>query len=102
MSKTIEIQIEKSRNLIGGLKKHLTQGGSGITTDEIAAMEQSLEALATSNEECDRLRAELSVKVKNMNQILATVKGSFAENKKMIKGLYPQERWIDYGVPDKR
>lgn len=102
MSKTIEIQIEKSRNLIGGLHKHLNDGGSGITSEEISAMEQSLALLEQANEECDRLRSELSVKVKRMNQILAEVKGSFAENKKMLKGYYPQEQWMTYGVPDKR
>ena len=41
MSKTVELQIEKSRNLVEGLRKHL-------------------------------------------------------------KGYYPQKRWADYGIPDKR
>ena len=31
-----------------------------------------------------------------------TVKETYSEAKKVIKGNYPQERWIDYGIPDKR
>jgi hypothetical protein len=30
------------------------------------------------------------------------VKEVYTERKKTIKGYYPQERWMDYGVPDKR
>ncbi len=38
MSKTVEIQIEKSRNLIEGLRKHLNGKGTGVTSAEIASM----------------------------------------------------------------
>lgn len=48
------------------------------------------------------LREELSVKVKNMNSILNVVKDSFFNYKKIIKQNYSQERWIDFGVADKR
>lgn len=103
MSKTIEIQIEKSRNLIDGLRKHLNGGvGGGITPQEIDQMEQVLKVLTAANEEVDRLRDELAPKVKHMNQVLAEVKAAYAESKKTLKGYYPQERWLDYGIPDKR
>lgn len=102
MSKTVEQQIEKSRSLIEGLRKHLSEGRGGVTHEEINQMEQKLQELTTANAECDRLRAELSPKVKLMNDILAAVKVAYADNKKTIKGFYPQERWADYGVPDKR
>ena len=103
MSKTTELQIEKSRNLIGGLRKHLNGGvGGGVTASEIDDMEQTLSELAKANDECERLRAELAPKVKHMNEVLASVKGVYAEKKKLLKGYYPQEQWADYGVPDKR
>ena len=102
MSKTVEIQIEKSRNLIAGLRKHLNGIGGGVTNDEIIAMEQAVKELDSANAEVDRLRAELSPKVKQLNAVLTKVKGAYADKKKTLKGYYPQERWIDYGVPDKR
>ena len=103
MAKTVELQIEKSRILIEGLRKHLATGvGGGVDTSEINNMEKVLEALAAANDECDRLRAELSVKVKNMNQLLQTAKAAYIEQKRTIKGYYPQEQWAQYGVPDKR
>ena len=103
MSKTIELQIEKSSNLIGGLRKHLNNGvGGGISTQEIDQMEQALAQLKAANDEVDRLREELQPKVKHMNDLLAQVKTAFAEHKKTIKGYYPQEQWADYGVADKR
>ena len=103
MSKTIELQIEKSRNLIGGLRKHLNEGvGGGVTTAEIDEMERVLGELSAANDECERLRAELAPKVKHMNEVLAVAKNAYADKKKTLKGYYPQERWADYGVPDKR
>ncbi|MBQ8988357.1 MAG: hypothetical protein IJ647_07680 [Prevotella sp.] len=103
MSKTIEIQIEKSRNLIEGLRRHVKeQGERGFTPDEINGMEQSLQQLEQANAEVDRLREELSPKVKRMNDILTQVKTAYADSKKTLKGYYPQERWLDYGIPDKR
>ncbi len=103
MSKTIELQIEKSRGLVEGLRKHLRQGvGGGVTDEEIVKMEEALSELESANEECDRLRAELSPKVKHMNEVLNTVKTAYAEKKKTLKGYYPQEQWAEYGVPDKR
>ena len=102
MSKTVELQIEKSRHLIEGLHKHLSGIGGGVTNDEIGLMEQSLKDLETANAEVDRLREELTPKVKQMNEVLALVKAAYADKKKTLKGYYPQEQWADYGIPDKR
>ncbi|MBQ3631700.1 MAG: hypothetical protein II949_10735 [Prevotella sp.] len=102
MSKTVEIQIEKSRNLIEGLRKHLNGIGGGVTNEEIDAMEQAVSELTAANDEVERLREELTPKVKQMNAVMDRVKEAYAEKKKTLKGYYPQERWADYGVPDKR
>ncbi len=103
MSKTVELQIEKGRNLIEGLRKHVREMGErGFSNSEIDKMEQSLNQLTAANEEVDRLREELQPKVKHMNEILTAVKTAYTESKKTLKGYYPQERWADYGIPDKR
>ena len=101
MSKTVETQIEKSRGLIQGLRKHLSQGGRGVTIQELDTMERALDVLVAANEECDRLRAELGPKVKHMNELLAGVKADYVGHKLVIKNSYPQERWMAYGLPDK-
>ena len=103
MSKTIELQIEKSRVLIEGLSKNIgALTSKGITDSSLESMTKDLEKLALANEECSRVREELSIKVKHMNSILATVKEAFADEKRIIKTNYPQEHWIRYGVQDKR
>lgn len=103
MSKTIDLQIEKSRVLIDGLRNNIDAlRDKGFSNDELDAMSADLDALKQANEECDSIREQLSAKVKNVNGILAGVKEKFAEKKKIIKGHYPQEEWIRYGVQDKR
>ena len=103
MSKTTEIQIEKSRNLIEGLRRHVREMGErGVSNNEINEMEKTVAMLSEANAEVDRLREELTPKVKQMNEVLARVKEAYADKKKTLKGYYPQERWPDYGIPDKR
>ena len=103
MSKTIEQQIEKSRMLITGFRRNINVlSDRGVTEAELNAMDVEVRKLVEINAECDKLREELSVKVKNMNSILNVVKDSFFNYKKIIKQNYSQERWIDFGVADKR
>ena len=103
MSKTIDLQIEKSRVLIDGLRKNIDAlRDKGFDGGELDTMTADLEALRQANRECDAIREQLSEKVKAVNDILAGVKEQFAEKKRIIKGYYPQEEWIKYGVQDKR
>ena len=102
MTKTVEIQIEKSRGLINGLRKHLNETGSGVSLQELDSMEHAIDALVSACEECERLRAELAPKVKHMNELFSNVKADYANHKVIIRNNYPPERWMSYGVPDKR
>lgn len=103
MSKTVDIQIEKSQNLIQGLRKHVKENGEkDFTETEIKALEESLKKLEAANDEVTRLREELSPKVKHMNEVFDAVKGVHKDLKTKLKGFYPQERWVEYGIPDKR
>ena len=103
MSKTIDLQIEKSRVLIDGLRKNMDELKSkGFSNDELNRMAADLDALQAANDECDKVREELSTRVKTVNGILENVKTMFAEKKKIINQNYVQEQWIRYGVQDKR
>jgi len=103
MSKTVEIQIEKSRGLVEGLRRHVKEMGErGVTNDEINAMEQAVKELEAVNAEVDSIREQLTPTVAKLKVAMDSVKEAYAEKKKTLKGYYPQERWMDYGVPDKR
>lgn len=103
MSKTIDLQIEKSRVLIDGIRKNMDAlRDKGFSHEDLDSMEAELDALKKANDECDAARQELSQKVKRCNAIMDSVKEKFADRKKTIKGYYPQEEWIRYGVQDKR
>ncbi len=102
MTKTVQTQIDKSRNLIEGLRKHIHEGGGGITLTELDSLEKELKAVEEASDDCERLRAELGPKVKRMNDLLAGIKDKYQTQKLIIKNRYPQERWADYGLPDKR
>ena len=89
MSKTTEIQIEKSRNLIEGLRRHVREMGErGVSNNEINEMEKTVAMLSEANAEVDRLREELTPKVKKMNDLMTLVKASYAESKKTSSSLW--------------
>lgn len=103
MSKTIDLQVQKSTTLLKGIRSNLSElKNKGVDVEGIDQMENDLQRLREANDECDRLREELSVKVKAMNAILSDVKDAFAAKKKSIKGYYMQEEWQRFGVMDKR
>lgn len=103
MTKTIDIQLEKSRMFVKGMRRHISEKGErGVTNEEVRKFENDLATLERQSAEVDKMRAELSEKVKRMNGTFTAVKETYSETKKLIKGYYPQERWMDYGIPDKR
>ena len=103
MSKTVEIQIEKSRSLVEGLRRHVSEMGErGVSNDEINAMEQAVKELEAVNSEVDSIREQLTPTLNRMKIMMNRVKEAYTEKKKTLKGYYPQERWMDYGIPDKR
>lgn len=103
MTKTIETQLEKSRTLITGMKRHISEMGEcGVTNEAVAKFENDLVILEQQSSEVDKIREELSAKVRRMNETFTTVKQTYSDTKKVLKGYHPQERWMDYGVPDKR
>jgi len=103
MSKTIEQQLQKSRDLIQGLRRHLGElSHLDIAADQLTQMEQQLVQLEAASQECERRRAELAEHVRTTNSLLLDVKNIYAEKKKTIKNNFPQDQWSDYGVSDKR
>ena len=103
MSKTIELQIEKSQTLIEGFKRNIAELRSkGVKDESLTTMSNDLATLKKASNECDAIREDLSVKVKEMNVVLKRVKDAFADHKRIVKSNYPQECWINYGVQDKR
>lgn len=103
MSKTIDIQTEKSRRLIKGVRAHMAElQDKGISPSELDDMEEQLRRLEESSTAADGLRAKLSAQVKTTNSILNECKQRYMAVKAVVRNNYPQERWADYGVTDKR
>ncbi len=103
MSKTIDLQVEKSHMLITGYRNNLKQlQPHGVTAAQLDKMEADLKALQAAGEECEALRATLSGKVRRMNEILAQVKQDFLQQKHIVKSNYGIDQWPHYGIQDKR
>ena len=103
MSKTIDLQVEKSTRLINALKAQIDEvHDKGISLEELDAMSNQLNELHKNAEDTEVLRKHLSEQVKRTNRILAQCKEMYIRTKNMVRNNYPQEEWIKYGVIDKR
>ena len=103
MSVTILNEIEKAETRIAGLRKNLNKVKPlNITTEGLEQLEQHCKTLKQKNEELDALRRQEAQKVRENHELLDTVKSQMLTYRKAIKGQYPQEEWIHFGVQDKR
>lgn len=103
MSKTVELQVSKSMLLINALKKKYADvKDKGVKMVDLEDMEIQLEKLQKASKEVEEMRARLSEKVKTTNAILGQIKQSYQSTKEIIRNNYPQERWQEFGVIDKR
>lgn len=103
MSKTIDVQVEKSTRLINALKSHVAEfENKGVSTARLDGMAEKLRQLEESSKVAEELRAKLSAQVKNTNNILADCKNEYMAVKAVVRNNYAQEEWINYGVTDKR
>ena len=89
--------------MLNGLKKHLNESGDkSVSYETLEATKSALNELESRSKEVDAIREQLNAKVKDVNLRLDEMKQLYGEQKKIIKGRYPMDRWADYGVPDKR
>lgn len=103
MSKTIEIQVEKTRTLVEGLRRNIDKVESkGVNSGSLDNMERLAQQLEMASREIDAIREDLGGKVKAMNSIVAELKDSFLSNKNIVKRNFEQPEWIQFGVQDKR
>ncbi|MBQ8520962.1 MAG: hypothetical protein IJ456_06245 [Bacteroides sp.] len=103
MSKVYSEQVQKAQMLAAGLRKNYEQVKSrGISSEQIAKLEEDAKKAARMNEEVEALRAEVSTKAARANKKLTEMKNNMQDAKQIIKRCFDQEKWIDFGVMDKR
>lgn len=103
MSKVYLEQIEKTEQLLEGLKNNINLvKDKGLDKDFIRKLEADKDQAIIYNSENDKLRAELKAKAHRANQKLEEIKAQVKEAKRVIKQDFPQERWQYFGISDKR
>lgn len=103
MSKTTDQQIEKSKTLVNALKQRFSEVSSkGVRMKDLDDLLCQLEKLQTSSKQTEELRKQLSAQVHTTNVILAQIKKQHKDIKDIIRVNYPQEKWISFGVLDRR
>jgi hypothetical protein len=103
MSITILNEIDKAETLVNGLRMNLNEVKLlNVTAAGVDRLEAACKELKRKNEEVDALRRQLTLKVRENNELLAQLKDQMLEFRMTVKGHYEQSQWIRFGVQDKR
>jgi uncharacterized protein (UPF0305 family) len=103
MSKVIEDNIEKAKALAGGLTAKLALvKDKGIDEAFVSRIEAEMRDLVARNDELERRRKDFHDYAHATNEVLDEMKQQIKTAKKIVKMNYPQEKWIQFGISDKR
>lgn len=103
MSKTVATELEKAKDLIAGLtkQKELVKG-KGLDEKYVKELETISKELLQFDTELDKNREIMSKQVEQTRNKLAELKEKMLVARKTVKSNFPQEKWLEFGVRDKR
>ncbi|MBQ8592986.1 MAG: hypothetical protein IJ467_01655 [Bacteroidaceae bacterium] len=103
MSKTYDLQVEKARLLVEGLKKNYQQVAPyGITESALSKLADDANETERLSNELDALRVQVNEKASIANHKLNELREELQEMKQIIKKNFEQTQWESLGIPDKR
>ncbi len=103
MSKVYTEKVAKAQSLAEGLKRNFDSVKQlGITEEQIATLVKISEETSVMSEELDELRNVVKQKASVANAKLMDLTDILRDLKSVVKINYEQQRWIDFGVEDKR
>lgn len=103
MAKIYEEAVRKARLLADGLTNNFGEVENyGINNQRIEVLKALADDAAEKNKELDELRALVSEKTKNARDILDELNATIKEMKMAVKPHFDQERWIRFGIEDKK
>jgi hypothetical protein len=103
MSKINSKELEKGRLLLTGLKNNIKLvENKGLDNVFINQLESEINMTSAYNEECEKLKAEMKVKIRQMNLKMNELKNVIKTAKKIIKQDFDKSQWSRFGLSDLR
>lgn len=103
MSKVYVEQVEKAQSLANGLRQKFDLVKElGISLEQIEQLEKEAQVIDGYNRELEELRAKVSEKASVASKKLTEVRTNITSLKQIVKRNFAQERWIEFGIADKR
>lgn len=103
MSKTNELQMEKSLTLLNGLREHFEEvKNKGINEELLNQIERLNKELKERDEDLDKRHEEIHQIVQSTNDCLNKLKEETQKARMIVRNNYPPEQWLRFGLTDKR
>ncbi len=103
MSKSFAERINDAQVMFTGMKANQEEAGErGWTEEKNSQLAVTRKEAVRLNDEQEKLKADLKTKTAQLNEKMAKLNAEMKEAKKVVKLGFPQSRWKEFGVTDKR
>lgn len=105
MSISLKTVLSEEQSLADGIRdeKYSTSlKAIGISDGEADDLDNKASELRKANAEQEKLKADLKVASKKVNDLQNELYRQMMDDKKRIKLVIPQEEWVAFGITDKR
>ncbi len=86
-------------NRIGSTSEDFPMGLGETFIDEFTTLRDNV---VTFNSEVDKLKADLAAKTMQFSDEMKRMKKLYSEAKERVKEGVPQEKWVQFGIDDKK
>ena len=94
--------ISQAKVMIDGLISNSANPPKGIDEAFVTNFTNSRERAVSLNSEQEKLKADLKTKTAELDAEVAAMMKIYSEAKKRVKMDFPQEKWREFGIEDKR
>lgn len=94
--------ISKSKVLVDAMNANQSSLSAKLDKEFITMLHNNIEEAAKLNTLQEKLKSDLKEQTAKLEDVIKQVNKQYAEAKKRIKLDFPQERWNEFGFPDKR
>lgn len=96
-------RISDAQVMYAGMKNNESEADQrGWTTEKNNQLSNTRQEAIELNDAQEKLKAELKTKTAELNEKMAELNAEMTEAKKVVKLGFPQTKWKEFGVTDKR
>lgn len=103
MSRIISEKVKIQQKIVGGIREKITLiSEKGISEEQLKKLAEDLEEIGKRNLELEKDKTEIRLRARTFNHDVARINNKIKNLKKLVKDNFEKDKWIEFGILDKR